>query len=295
MAEETKLNKTEVTEKTEQSESEKAEQKAEPEVKAKKTDSEKTEKKPEKKAEEKEPSELEKMQRSVDYCHRYFEFDEAIEINKQNREYLKKYIHDDAWVEQEFNLRSKIMAHKKNMIIVMVVAFLLFTMIVFAVFSSVAAGLIVGAVTGLISFAAAYFLVSNAEKNNLNNAKQHQREVNDGIKEQIEALNERERLLISQKNNYYKALQERRDFYIPIEYIERADDILEFMTKGEAETCDDAVGILEQKLLMRELNSITGAKITKKPINEREMFGDPLEKINHAPKKKSIMSKLTSK
>lgn len=294
MAEKTKLDKTEITEKTEQAKPEVSETKAE----NSETKTEKAEKKLEEKvekSEKEEPTEIEKMKHSVDYCHRYFEFDEAIEINQQNREYLKKYIHDDTWVEQEFDLNSKIMSHKKNFIIVAIVAFLLFTMIIFAVSASVVIGFIVGAVAGAVSLFVAYLLVSRAEKGNLDDAKRHQREVNDGIKEQMEALSERERLLISQKNNYYKALQERKDFYIPIEHIERADDILKFMIDGDAETCDDAVGILEQKLLMKELNSITGARITKKTINEREMFGDPLEKINHAPKKKGLMSKLSNK
>ena len=54
-----------------------------------------------------EMTELERINQAENYFARYYEFEDAIRINKENSEYLKTYIHDDAYVEKNFNLKSK--------------------------------------------------------------------------------------------------------------------------------------------------------------------------------------------
>ena len=50
--------------------------------------------------------ELDRMNRVAEYINRYYEFDDAVEINKQNKEYLKTYIHDPDYVEKNFDMKN---------------------------------------------------------------------------------------------------------------------------------------------------------------------------------------------
>ena len=47
-----------------------------------------------------EMTELEKIDQAETYFARYYEFEDAIRINKENIEYLKTYIHDNTYVEK---------------------------------------------------------------------------------------------------------------------------------------------------------------------------------------------------
>ena len=39
-------------------------------------------------------TELEKIDRAAEYFERYFEFEDAVTVSMENKEYLKTYIHD---------------------------------------------------------------------------------------------------------------------------------------------------------------------------------------------------------
>ena len=53
--------------------------------------------------------ELDRMNRVAEYINRYYEFEDAVDINKQNKEYLKTYIHDPDYVEKNFDMKSKVL------------------------------------------------------------------------------------------------------------------------------------------------------------------------------------------
>ena len=232
-------------------------------------------------------TELEKMQQTVTYCERYFEFEDAVTVNQENIEYLKTYLHDNDYVVKNFDMGSKV---KRSLLI--------------AAGGGLIMGLLLLALCGLslwyipliafvlIAGALGFFLVS-LQKFKLTEAEKHQVEVNEGINEQIEALKSREEMLVRQKDEYYKGLQEKELCAIPLEYMQNAAQIKGYLENGEAETIEDAVAIFEQQLLMQEMSSIMTQKAPAPIVDNKERFGDPLEiiKKNKKAKKKSLFKK----
>ena len=232
-------------------------------------------------------TELEKMQQTVTYCERYFEFEDAVTVNQENIEYLKTYLHDNDYVVKNFDMGYKM---RRSLLL------------------SGCGGLIMGllllALCGLslwyipliafiiITGALAAFLIS-LQKFKLTESEKNQVEVNQGINEQIEALKSREEMLVRQKDEYYKGLQEKNLCAIPLEYMANAAQIKTYIENGEAETIEDAVAIFEQQLLMQEMSSIMTQQAPAPAVDNKERFGDPLEiiKQNKKAKKKSLFKK----
>ena len=50
---------------------------------------------------------LKKIDRAAEYFERYFEFEDAVTVSKENKEYLKTYIHDNDYVVKNFNIKIK--------------------------------------------------------------------------------------------------------------------------------------------------------------------------------------------
>ena len=228
------------------------------------------------------------MEQTVTYCKRYYEFEDAVSVNKENIEYLKTYLHDNDYVVNNFDMKSKVTRS-----------------VAVSAGAGFAFGLILLGLCGLslwyvpliafltVTIAAAAFLVS-LQKFKLSEAEKNQVEVNEGINEQIEVLTAREAQLISQKDNYYKGLQEKELCAIPLEYMANAEQIRDYIKNGEAETVEDALGIFEQQLLMQEMSSLMTKQDTPAPaVDNKERFGDPLELIkkNKKAKKKSLFKK----
>lgn len=232
-------------------------------------------------------NELEKMEQTVTYCKRYFEFEDAVTVNQENIEYLKTYIHDNDYVVANFDMPSKI---KRSLKISLGGSF------VFALLLLLICGLdlwyIPLIVFIIVAAAAAMFMIS-LQKFKLTEAEKNQVEVNEGIKEQIEVLTSREGQLIRQKEDYYKGLQEKGLCAIPLEYMANAEQIRDYIKNGEADNIEDAVGIFEQQLLMQEMSSLMTEKAPEPVVDNKERFGDPLEiiKKNKKAKKKSLFKK----
>ena len=49
-------------------------------------------------------TELGKIDRAAEYFERYFESEDAVTVSKENKEYLKTYIHDNDYVVKNFNI-----------------------------------------------------------------------------------------------------------------------------------------------------------------------------------------------
>lgn len=233
-------------------------------------------------------TELERMEQTVTYCKRYFEFEDAVVVNKENIEYIKTYIHNNDYVVKNFDLGSKI---KRSLVtaggVGLGIALLLLLICGFDMWYIPAIAFI------LIAGALGVVLVS-LQKFKLTEAEKQQVEVNEGIEEQIEALKLREQQLIKQKEDYYKGLQEKELCAIPLEYMANAEQIKGYLENGEADNIEDAVGIYEQELLMQEMSSImtqTAPLATHEENKAR--FGDPLEVIkqNKKAKKKGLFKK----
>ena len=227
------------------------------------------------------------MQQTVTYCERYFEFDDAVTVNKENIEYLKTYIHDNSYVVDNFNMGHKV---RRSLIIAsgagLIMGLLLLGLCGLSLWYVPAIAFVI------ITIATAVFLIS-VNKFKLTEAEKNQVEVNEGIKEQIDALKAREELLIKQKDEYYKGLQEKQLCAIPLEYMANAAQIKSYLENGEAETIEDAVAIFEQQLLMKEMSNLMTQQAPAAAVDNKARFGDPLEiiKQNKKAKKKSLFKK----
>lgn len=228
-------------------------------------------------------TELERLKQVKSYFERYYQFEDAVNVNKQNKEYLKTYIRNQYDVEAEFNYKEKLMKTITPAIIV-----------------GLLAGLLLFAVSewiwwiGLIAFVVVtvvYIVISaGLLKRRLQEAIENQREVNEGITEQMNVLASRDEQLLRQRDDYYRGLKKRVDF-MSLDYMDNIDQIEEILVNGEAETCEDAVAVFEQKMIFQEMSSFLSAPAQQetKPLDReaaREKFGDPLEVIRQNRKKR---------
>lgn len=228
--------------------------------------------------------ELERLKQAKEYFERYYEFEDAVKVNAQNKEYLKSYIHNQYDVEKEFDFKAKCL---KTLLIALGGGLALSLLIMLIIgFKLWIVGIIVFAVATVALGAAGFMIL----KYRLSEAIAHQAEVNEGITEQIAVLESRDAQLIRQRDDYYRSLKKRIDF-MSMDYMDNIDQIIEIVENGEAETCDEAVAVFEQKLLMQEMTSFLNNSAEEEVIpldheKAKEMFGDPLEVIRQNKKKK---------
>ena len=224
--------------------------------------------------------ELDRVNRVAEYINRYYEFEDAVEINKQNKDYLKTYIHDSDYVEKNFDKKSIMTRGLMIAAIAAVVAFVIVVIITKPLIAAIAAGVVF--IIGII----AAFVLAGAK---LKAAQEEQVEVNNGIQEQIELLDQRTKQIEKQRADYKKGLEKRLDFISP-DYIGSIGRIKEYLENGEAETCEDAVALLEQNMMMEKLSDAM-TKSSRRPLDmdynqQKEKFGDPLVAIREKRRKK---------
>lgn len=227
--------------------------------------------------------ELDRMNRVAEYINRYYEFDDAVEINKQNKEYLKTYIHDSAYVERLFEMKSKILKGVCISLAAAVAAFLI-CLLILGTKKLLICALIAAAVLIIVNIVSVMII-----KSKLKAAQQEQIEVNNGIKEQIDLLEQRTKQIEKQRADYKKGLEKRLDF-ITVDYIGSIDTLKGYLESGEAQTCEDAVSLLEQNILMKKMSDIM-LKSSRKPLDmdydeQKKKFGDPLIAIREKRKRK---------
>ena len=123
--------------------------------------------------------ELDRVNQVASLIDRYYQFEDAVDVNKQNIEYLKTYIHDGDYVEQNFDMKSKFL---RDIAISAGVAVVVFAICL--IFTS----LIISAIVGVVACVVCIIVFSSIAKARLNAKKQEQVEINTGITEQIQAL-----------------------------------------------------------------------------------------------------------
>lgn len=230
-----------------------------------------------------EAAELERLKQVKSYFERYYQFEDAVTVNQQNKEYLKTYIRNQYDVEAEFNYKEKLLKSIRPALIIGVIAGLF----LFAISSWI---WWIGLITFVLITAGYMVLSAFVLKYRLDDAIQRQREVNEGITEQISVLEGRDEQLIRQRDDYYRGLKKRVDF-MSLDYMDNIDQIQEILENGEADTCEDAVAVFEQKMIFQEMNSFLAAPAVQevKPLDReaaKEKFGDPLEVIRQNRKKR---------
>ena len=236
-----------------------------------------------------EMTELERVKQASEFIHRYAQFEDAVTVNQQNKVYLQGYIRNQYDVEKEFDFKHKVI---KALGIGAGVGVVL-GLIVFGASGSWIAGLISLSVFALLGAVLGFFV----QRYRLSEAIENQRDVNNGIKEQIEVLELRDKQLIRQRDDYYRGLQKRIDF-MSMDYMDSIDQIVEIIENGEAETCEDAVAVFEQKQLFSQMTSLISApEKDEVPLDRnkaKEMFGDPLEQIRETRRKRRKEQKADS-
>jgi hypothetical protein len=222
--------------------------------------------------------ELEKIELAEEYFRRYFEMENAVTVNEENMEYLKTYIHDDQYVTKNFNMMDQT---QRGAIITAV------TTVVMLLLMGVATNWLIAGALAIGTIVVGVIVVLRLNKYRLDVAKKEQREVNEGIREQIVLLEERKVQLERQKDDYYKALGKRVD--VPLDYMKNVSQIKKFMTDGEADTVEDAIAMYEQSMLMQQMSDIMKASKVKEEEpkkSDRERFGDPLKIIKENKRKR---------
>lgn len=228
-------------------------------------------------------TELERINQADEFYARYLQKKSAITQNRENQEYLKTYIHDDAYVIENFHMKDKLNKSIKQNVIIGLVVFLVFVFV----------NLIAAIVLAVVVMVGTTVFSSSYHKKKLEEAKQEQVEINQGIKEQIELLQQREPQIIEEKENFAKGMEERVTF-ISRNEMKYLPELRKMIENGEAETCEDAVGALEQKLLFEQFNHImenTEIEKTYTAAENKERFGDPLELIKKKKEKEKEKKK----
>ncbi len=227
-------------------------------------------------------TELERLDHAEELFKRYALKEAKIAQNKENQAYLQTLIHDDVYVHEIFDMKARLTRDTGIAGGGAVVVFLLVLIIARALLVSlgIAAFVFIGGMIFFISFNR-YKLDQKLEK---------QSETNEWIIEEIERLRQLEPEIIKLKEDYVKGLDKEVPF-ITLSDEKYLADLREYLETGEADTCEDAAGILEQKLLLQQLNSIMeNHEIERNYIREleehnKERFNNPLESIKPSTKK----------
>ena len=194
-------------------------------------------------------TELEKIDRAAEYFERYFEFEDAVTVSKENKEYLKTYIHDNDYVVKNFNIKNKIIKSLGISIGIGLAAFLLLWLLLGTKL------IIVGIIAGALIFIGAGVFGIALNKYRLTAAEQKQVEVNEGINEQIIMLDDRIKQVERQRDDYYKALEKRVPF-MSLDYMKNVQQIKQFLVDGKADTCEEAVDMFEESMLLQQMTDI---------------------------------------
>lgn len=237
-------------------------------------------------------TELERIEQAEVFFQRYAKKEAAILQNRENIEYLKTLIHDDIYVRENYDMKTRLSKEMGIVAGASVVIFLLVWIITMFI-----PGLVVGA---FVFLGGAVFFVS-LNRYRLDKNLERQSEVNEGIIEEIERLKALEPVVIKQKEDFVKGLETHVPF-ISFSDMKYLPDLKEYIESGEADTCEDAAAMLEQKLLLQKFNSImenqeiehSYAKIKKKREGEEEAFNNPLESIKPS-RVKSLKEKIFGK
>lgn len=224
-------------------------------------------------------AEMEKLQKTLDYFKRYFEFEDAVAVNHENREYLKTYIHNLSHTEEEFGLK------RKNKIALGIAAGAglvcgLIAMLIAGMDSFGAKNLIALGVTFVVVCIGVNFLLKTQIRKKFEQKWDAQKEINEGIGEQIDDLSRRCDTLEKQKRDYLKALEEKELACIPVKHIKYAEEIASYVKDGKAETVEDAVKMFEENVALKKITKEKERKRKQPTDSPAQRFGNPLQGLS---------------
>lgn len=190
-------------------------------------------------------AELNKIQETLDYFNRYYEFDSALKVLRENRQYLETYIRDKHYVEDKFDAYGK---SRKSMLLGIIVAVVGALIVLLATgFKFEVAHIVIAAVVAAVCWCGVFFVTKILISKKIGQLWDEQQKVNEGIAAQIEDVTKRCENLENQKNGYLAALDEKKLVVIPSKYIIEAQKIASYVKEGKAETAQQAVEMFENE------------------------------------------------
>ena len=230
--------------------------------------------------------ELDKLNQAEEYFNRYFHLKDAVQVTKENKEYLKTYIQTPDYVAKNFNFKGKVTKAVIVSLIAAVIGFLIFFLI-----TGFNIGLIwIPIIIFVLILAGGSIIGYFTNKYQITAALQHQVEINNGIAEQIQMLDDRIKEREKQCKSYYKELGKRVTF-ISLDYMKYIPKIREILESGEADNCEDAIAVFEQNQLLEEMTNTLNNPVKHTHEEDVARFGNPLDEINAKKKKRKKLFK----
>lgn len=191
-------------------------------------------------------SELKRIQETLDYFNRYYEFDSAIKVLRENRQYLETYIRTKHYVEDKYDAYGKT---RKSMVAALIVAAVaaLIVLLISGITSLETVNIIVAVAVAAVCWCGVFFLCKTLIAKNVDKKWQEQQKVNDDIAVQIEEVTKRCESLEAQRNGYLDALDEKGLIVIPSKYIIEAEKIASYVKEDKAKTAEEAVKMFEEE------------------------------------------------
>ncbi len=212
-------------------------------------------------------TELQKIQQTLDYFSRYYEFDSSIKTLKENRLQLEKYIQTRHTVESKMDVEGKT---KKSMIIAAAAA-VVGALIVLLVtgFSFSAVSIIIAAAVAVVLGAGLFIGLKTYLKKQVDQKWTEQQKANEDLQRQISDIDERCRRLDDQKNVYLDGLDEKGLVVIPSKYIVEAEKIADYVREDKCATAAEAVKMFEENQVRLKEKALADRKKRDEEARQR--------------------------
>ncbi len=213
--------------------------------------------------------ELEKIQQTLDYFNKYYQFDSAIKVVKENKKYLETYILTKNSVESKFDAAGK----KKKTMLIALIAAAIGALIVLLVtgFNFTGVNIGIAAAAAVILGGGVFFGLNFYITSQVNKKWAEQQQVNEGIRAQISDADRRCENLEKQKSGYLSGLEEKGLVVIPTKYLIEAEKIASYVKEGKAETAQQAVEMYEQEQVRLKEKAIAERKRRDEEVKQRAL------------------------
>ena len=214
-------------------------------------------------------AELEKIQQTLDYFNKYYQFDSAIKVVKENKKYLETYILTKNSVESKFDAAGK----KKKAMLIALIAAAIGALIVLLVtgFNFTGVNIGIAAAAAVILGGGVFFGLNFYITSQVNKKWAEQQQVNEGIRAQISDADRRCENLEKQKSGYLSGLEEKGLVVIPTKYLIEAEKIASYVKEGKAETAQQAVEMYEQEQVRLKEKAIAERKRRDEEVKQRAL------------------------
>lgn len=212
-------------------------------------------------------AELQKIQQTLDYFNRYYEFDSSIKTLKENRLQLEKYIQTKHTVESKFDVDGKT---KKSLMIAAAAAVvgalivLLVTGFSFSIVSIIVAVAVAAVLGGGVFIGFKMYL-----KKQVDQKWAEQQKANEDLQRQIEDIDDRCRRLDDQKQGYLGGLEEKGLVVIPTKYLIEAEKIASYVREDKCATAEEAVKMFEEEQVRLKEKAIADRKKRDEEAKQR--------------------------